>query len=1243
MIECHIEGWATRGKLSVDVVYVRQYCLCKPLTGRYSEEWDINLCTATRRWQIKVIGVVAIINCVLNHALQGIRWSATMHIYFNHTFFLARDREARPSRKLKLPHCLLVPKTPSVVLNTASNTLICSIFGYEYGLRAGSVLLLARIHRCNITMTQKKLPARAANIQRAVASTTACTSATVESLRSFLAPAIKPPLQPKKSLANVPPSKGKGSSSQTVKAAVARVGKRSAVTILEVPGEQSDQIESKDRLVLATEVVNVTLKSLTDAIKNPPSERVAQAKRRPLARSSSSSSFSNGVEAHSQTPLQPLCVNRLANSPGQKNRFRRSSSATSMKQTMDGLRAQAECARVGLATLRSFQCQKDPPSSLPYLQLESGMSALIAKMLALGFDDIALRELRILKRRLDVSRTAASGQGAAASAVSLKKEENLDPKTETPAEMLRFRNTSARGQLLSLIITTQLQLLRILASRRDPSSTEDALQHLQFSVPYSPANLIQRQLESDVPGSSDKVARQLESLTQALIALCPPVCSAEDDKTLASCNSLSPDTAFRIQLLAFQVRSTWWKISGHESDIAKEILDPFCRSLSSYSRRSKLTKAERYEIVKGAFQVIKECVENVKGFRKELMFSTYQLLAETAQESSQISEAIGWVKEAKKSATTSTLSRTKVCSINCRLASLELRSLESDPGDELITLLRDAARSLEGDLHGEPAELDEVLLAVASLRRSAFSVFQDRHRSSKAEETSAQSALVHACSDIVLLCARFLVRYVGGGNSRSVHEKTTMRREQRRRLAARFATSIIESVVAMARLSADSEAEKWKSLEIGLQDCFRLASSMADSNTNENGATGGDSQASSFFASISNAYWYRYLHLKRSATDAKSCRECLLLSIELVRNRPLYEKLAGSLPLKLERFGLLCEEMRDYKKAADSYEEALHVELDSGLLRKATEAAATQSITKVLEQEGEQLPLSRKLSAYPRAALKAIDQGSRHQSFYDPPGLSASERGVLLEQQLVALLSTLKIQGATPTTYAALNDIGTSLLSMYEQNTFPVRRLRVIVRLLGLLLTAPQALGNNLIDQCLEEPAKAATGAHFDVGLLRFLPHLTTCRCLLIAMRQKSPDIKDLELVLSSWSKMAQRSVDWDSLQTQVFDIAEWLVYLEILGDYLDMLGLELYRVSALNITVMIYEAATPVQCSALVSKLSELGLQYVRLGYSGLAGSVLHKAQRYLEASDIGSKVKLRWHLSYAEYALVNGNLKTW
>ena len=217
------------------------------------------------------------------------------------------------------------------------------------------------------------------------------------------------------------------------------------------------------------------------------------------------------------------------------------------------------------------------------------------------------------------------------------------------------------------------------------------------------------------------------------------------------------------------------------------------------------------------------------------------------------------------------------------------------------------------------------------------------------------------------------------------------------------------------------------------------------------------------------------------------------------------------------------------------------------------------------------------------------------------------------------------------------------MLLTYEHDKFPVRRLRVIVRLLSSLLTAPDALENDLTDILLGKPGIPTTGTHFDTCLLSLQPHLLTCRCLLITLHQKSPNIKDLESVITSWSKLIQGKVDWASLQAYVYDVADWLIQLEMLSEYLDMQGLELYRVSVLNIAILVHEAALPVQCSALVSKLSELGSQHVRLGYSALAGSVLHKAQRYLEASEVSNKIKLKWHLSYAEYALGNRNLETW
>lgn len=62
----------------------------------------------------------------------------------------------------------------------------------------------------------------------------------------------------------------------------------------------------------------------------------------------------------------------------------------------------------------------------------------------------------------------------------------------------------------------------------------------------------------------------------------------------------------------------------------------------------------------------------------------------------------------------------------------------------------------------------------------------------------------------------------------------------------------------------------------------------------------------------------------------------------------------------------------------------------------------------------------------------------------------------------------------------------------------------------------------------------------------------------------------------------------------------------------------------------------------ALISVYTTLGLQYLRLGYSGKAGLSLGKAQAYLKKAeeDVTTATQLEWHLAYTEYLVGIGNL---
>ena len=64
-IECHKDGWATRGKVSGEVVYIRQFWKREALTGGNKwngGEWGNVLYKLARRWQYKVVDIVTFMN-----------------------------------------------------------------------------------------------------------------------------------------------------------------------------------------------------------------------------------------------------------------------------------------------------------------------------------------------------------------------------------------------------------------------------------------------------------------------------------------------------------------------------------------------------------------------------------------------------------------------------------------------------------------------------------------------------------------------------------------------------------------------------------------------------------------------------------------------------------------------------------------------------------------------------------------------------------------------------------------------------------------------------------------------------------------------------------------------------------------------------------------------------------------------------------------------------------------------------
>lgn len=1089
-----------------------------------------------------------------------------------------------------------------------------------------------------LMMARKELSAQAANIKRAVETTATCTTATVDSLKSYLMLAQVPLPQNKTVLTGVRGPTPKGSQARAKHAPWSKFEKRLEVTGLEGSLDKKSISQLEEKIRLATEVANVTLKALTEAIKSPPPKENGPRK------SPSKSSITN--------VLQPICAN-IASKMLEEARQSRCSFSAFSTSYLQGLRSQAESARVAFAALRSMHARSPAGNGTPSVQLESGMSALIGKLIALGFDDLALKELRILKTRLDQSLASLSANEETEQIQPQKPVEGKQTSRqgETLSGLLKFQVSNASSPLLALIVASQLQALKLIALKSSCHGVEAAVKHLQLCIPYSPANLIDRQIDSS-SDSRTKAARHLELLAQSINALGANRSTSKDKENSGSSRSLSPHATLSVQTLALEVRLRSWKISGHRADILKELIQPFVRNLGSFRRLCTLPPKEKYQLAKTAFQSIFTDPELVKiptstsieyPSRANSILDLYQLLADLAQECSSYEDAVQWLQSSTKLLSGSPVSSPRLCASFCRIASVRLRALINDTDDgRLLHSLFDAAESLQGDIKGEWAELEDLLLAVTSLRRSAFSIIQDHQKSLDKNNPEKDSEILDICSKLISLGVKFLIRFLGRTPGPRTDEKAVFRHEQQRTLVWNNAGPFFESVAAMARFSVASSKDDWERLDAALHECTKLAATLIDFEPHEISGSTDQGLKELNLVPLSNAYWYRYKNLKQNGGSDQQIRKALFLSTDILKNRPHSEKMAGGLPLKLERSGVVHEASKEFVNAAKLYAEALQLQMAGGLLRLAADDAATRPLSEVLGEKSDQCLLGRLLLAYPRVTLQIDGQTSELEPIFDDGGLSAGERGLLLEQQLAALISTLHIQSLSSTISGVLQSLTRKIFTVYTESEFPIRRLRVSIRLLRIHLTNSLAVEPEIMKQILSSTAPTLDPEHLnsDAGLCNFASHLLSTRALCVNLRAENIDVEGLEGLLASWSSMLRNCSDSASLQSQVDEISEWTLQLQSLADYLEMHGLGLHRVPVLHILIMAYEIMTPIEPSIIVSLYSALGLQYVRLGYSSQAGHILHKALRYPVDSEISWQATLRWNLVSAEYALGLGDV---
>ena len=1070
---------------------------------------------------------------------------------------------------------------------------------------------------------------RIENVENELRSTSTCTAATVAELQSLL---YGDASQGQKENVRSRSAKTTGARST----ARSRPGTAASVRADDV----ASNLSPRQRYVVATQTVNTALRSLSDALKTPAVSRSTQ----PAAQSKLPANAATNTQrslkparthsksvSSSQHPLKERSVSQVTNSTAKTKTLRRSSSYSSFTTPDPGLVATAECARIAFAYLTSPEAIKSAGKNAPEMTLEHGRLALIGKLVTHGLDNLAVKEMRLLKKRLE---KIILGNEKSQDADRPTSQQAAAAEKESLATLLDFGDVEHGHSAVPIITNLQIYVLRIIARVKRPRLVEEAWKYLKMSHPSNPANLISHMAKEEQ--HRVKAARQLESLAQAILQSCPSISSSADAEQLQP----SPDIAICLQHLALGVRQRWWALAKHQGDKFKELVEPFNKCLVAFSRRSTLPALKKYKLAESLYSNLLGKAENTdfsKRSEDDAVEASNSTLASLARAAELPDEALRWL-----GTSSSETEETPVASAirSVRIAAMRLEGcLKNKPSVHQDSAVDVALEALSGSLNGAAKDLESLFLEAHTLRRVATKIILVK----TSKESTEEASIIQQCLRIIAATIRFSKRFIGSRppDESSPHRKATF--DTYLTMAAKLIRSVVDSVSASCRLPPTPDT--WKELDVLIQDSVRFVSQVEE-NAIENEAVDTilRETSQSPFVKFSNLYWSFRRPLQKVDNSSLLALKTMQRSTGLLESRERTEQDAGQLGHKLEQLGEMLASLDRIQESQDMFRQCIVHLLDDSLISTITEITSHERLSHAFGNTQQLDDLGRLLKSYIRSFAKHGLSEDDEVAFFDDDELTPSVRGALLESQLETYLQILSRNRAWN---SSLNNSIRALVerisNIYEPAKFPIRRQRLYLLLLQLQNGYPHMLSDGYIQDNFQVDGSPDVSKTEDKNLSRFGDHTKAILVLKTLLQQNDLAIQKIQECFGVWQSIIDAAKSWADVANRIDDAEYWLEAVQATVDLLCAKGEEYQALPIMLLIVRTLELQKASDPSRLVLASSALGVQFLRLGYSGKAGLSFAKAEALLSNEYTSTEAKLRWHIGYAEYLLGIGNVLKW
>ncbi|EED17022.1 separin, putative [Talaromyces stipitatus ATCC 10500] len=1039
--------------------------------------------------------------------------------------------------------------------------------------------------------TMEVMDSRLKSVKTAVKSTTTCTTSTLASLQSLLQ--STPPASEKTKANRRTPSSTSTKTVTRTKSTRSRNPPASSKSSKPATVIQDEEALSlQQRLVLATEVFNTASKALSDALQR---------------------------NATLKAPLQPTSPNRSLSSPKDLSRKPTKPMTTVKGSSEDGLTSTAECAVLALMTLRNLKLENSSKSNNSNLQLEQGACILAGRLIALGAHELAYRELRALKKRLEEDNLRSSTKNSRDHSASDMK---AGSGKETTAELLKFSNAEFPGPVLALIVSFQSHVLKLITAERKVLAIEKTCNALSTSSPSSPANIILRSFDAG-NFTKEKAAIQLLSTSNTILSLSTMLLkSSVSPSDSTQTRSTRLHSTLRLQLVSMEYRIMSWELSGHSGDSKREFLDPLSRFLDGFASSDFNIDSSEFAELSATVQRLQSMIAK-SGMKGDIhSWKIAFNLGKIAQEASCLKEALTYFSSATEKLTEEDPMAQSL--IRCRIAIVYLHLFKNNKTYHLvIESLTAAALGMKSANRGSASDLEALLVESARLKKIAMAKIGELLSS----DADFPKAMMMATIDFLHAFLRFLRRYINRPQS-NLAEGDTGIQMQPLSNAKNIVIAAVESAIVLGKISIVNQFPIWGDLQPIFSDSARLLNTFEVSGL-EHTEDGLDWRATS--VKLSNLFWSRYLKRKESGDTHEQLIPLLEQSVNILQDCPVPQKSTGFSALKLERLAHLYLDAKMGAKSLVYFEKSIQEYIDAGVLEQQIAYLSGRPPHACLQDSNSPgFNLTRVLSAYLKMQLRrpANDNNSK----FEGKSLDVEARAFLLEWQL-GVLADFHSHDATCEKFKILfQELLSEMLSLYSSDEYLIFRLRVVRLVLRFVLDHPDSIETSVSESLIQDAQLHLSNLSSNTQHGPYAPFIANSLKLILLFHDGHVNEEDFRDTISFWASIIQECTNWESLESIIDDIDILLAQAQAASDFAEARGYWTLQFAASKVLLTIYEMQEIRDGSSLVLASSRCALQYCRHGDHRAARDLLERVKQRVKLADASRYAAITYQLAIAE-----------